>query len=365
MRIDFRTASYIPGLDGWRAISVLIVMLAHFGFKDIIPGGLGVTIFFFISGFLITTLLVKERNDRGAVSIKDFYIRRFLRLMPELFFMLVLTGIYRYAFNEFPSTAEIVAVLTYTTNYFVFWVDNFSNSNFHLSWSVLWSLAVEEHYYILYPLIFSAWLLNGKRQLTFILSILLFGLIYRIILVYTGAAHIDSAHPYTYVASEARFDSIAYGAALAFAMQRPLQITNKAAFATAIAGGGLILLSLLLRNPEFRETARYSVQGIGLFLIFAALYNATVWDWAIRILELAPIKRLGVLSYACYLWHMEYMYLMERLAGFGRDDVTGIRQIAFVLGGVVFAVVIAEISYRLVARPFQRLRGRFGSHKTA
>jgi len=366
MRLDFKKISYIPGLDGWRALSVMLVMLAHFGFNEVVPGGLGVTIFFFISGFLITTLLIKERNTAGSVSIRDFYIRRFLRLMPELVAMLLITGIYRSAMGDYQSLAEVAAALTYTTNYFIFWVDNFSAGALHPSWPVLWSLSVEEHYYILYPLVFSLFLTTSRRQVIFVVGVALFCLVYRTILVKTGAAFIMSEYPYTYVASEARFDSIVYGVALAYAMQhRPLPISNPIAFVTAGLGGGLLLLSLLIRNPEFRETARYSVQGMGLLLVFAALYNATVWDWVIRIFEVPALKRVGVLSYAAYLWHKEYPYLVEKLAGFSRDDFHGAAKVAYIALGIAFALAVAEISYRFVAKPCQRLRRNFGSHKPA
>ena len=82
---------YIPGLDGLRAIAVLLVLIAHVGGSHIIPGGFGVTVFFFISGFLITRLLLAESDKKGGIGLKAFYIRRFLRLLPALYLMLVVT----------------------------------------------------------------------------------------------------------------------------------------------------------------------------------------------------------------------------------------------------------------------------------
>jgi len=79
---------YIPGLNGIRGISVLIVILAHMGLSNIIPGGFGVTVFFFISGFLITRLLIAENETRGRIRLKQFYMRRFIRLYPALLMLL-------------------------------------------------------------------------------------------------------------------------------------------------------------------------------------------------------------------------------------------------------------------------------------
>ncbi|MFN9937567.1 MAG: acyltransferase family protein, partial [Hyphomonadaceae bacterium] len=81
---------YMPGLDGLRAISILIVVIAHVGFENLIPGGLGVTVFFFVSGFLITRILVAEQNQHaGAINLPGFYLRRFLRLAPALLVFLL------------------------------------------------------------------------------------------------------------------------------------------------------------------------------------------------------------------------------------------------------------------------------------
>ncbi|MEL7231990.1 MAG: acyltransferase, partial [Pseudomonadota bacterium] len=82
---------YIPGLDGLRAIAVLIVLVAHFGLSHIVPGGFGVTVFFFISGFLITRLLIAESDKKGGIGLKDFYVRRFIRLIPALIGMTFVT----------------------------------------------------------------------------------------------------------------------------------------------------------------------------------------------------------------------------------------------------------------------------------
>ncbi|WP_370673461.1 acyltransferase family protein [Pleomorphomonas sp. PLEO] len=357
MRVNFQDVKYIPGLDGFRAIAVLLVLVAHFGYDRIVPGGLGVTIFFFISGFLITSLLLSERNKFGSISIRNFYIRRFLRLLPELTGLVVVSGFYRALLGHPLGIGEIVAAFTYTTNYFVFWLENHGGA-FSLAWPQLWSLSVEEHYYITFPAIFAFLLTSSARARVFFASVFILGLAYRLFLVLGGHVDVLAQHPYTYLASEARFDSIAYGAALAFLCQRAWELSRGKGMAVGLAGGLLLLLTLLVRGDVFRETIRYSIQGVALLLVFTAIYRSAAWDWTMSILESSLFRRLGVLSYGAYLWHFEYLFL----SGYVFGDVpptSGAERLIFLACGLVFSFGAAELSYRFIAQPMQTLRHHF------
>ncbi len=357
MRVNFQDVKYIPGLDGFRAIAVLLVLVAHFGYDHIVPGGLGVTIFFFISGFLITSLLLAERNRFGSISIRNFYIRRFLRLLPELVALIVVSGFYRALLGHPLGVGEILAALTYTTNYFVFWLEHYQIAS-SLAWPQLWSLSVEEHYYITFPAIFAFLLVSPGKVKAFFASVLVLGLAYRLFLVFGGYVDLAAQHPYTYLASEARFDSIAYGAGFAFLCQRTWELSRGRGLAVGVAGGLLLLLTLLVRGDAFRETIRYSVQGVALLLVFTALYRSTAWDWTMSILESPPFRRLGVLSYGAYLWHFEYLFLSGYVFG-DAPPVSGAGRLLFLACGLVFSFGAAELSYRCIAQPMQALRHRF------
>ncbi len=363
MRVNFQDVKYIPGLDGFRAIAVLLVLVAHFGYDHIVPGGLGVTIFFFISGFLITSLLLAERNRFGQISIRNFYIRRFLRLLPELAGLVIVSGFYRALLGHPLGVGEIVAAFTYTTNYFVFWLENHGGS-FSLAWPQLWSLSVEEHYYITYPAMFAFWLVSPWKVRTFFASVFAFGLTYRLFLVFGGYADVSAQHPYTYLASEARFDSIAYGAALAFLCQRAWELPRGKGLAVGMAGGLLLLMTLAVRNDVFRETVRYSIQGVALLLVFMAIYRSAAWDWTMSILEAPLMRRLGVLSYGAYLWHFEYLFLASYVFGDEPPATAGSR-LLYLVCGLVFSFVVAELSYRCIARPMLTLRHRFSMRSTS
>lgn len=363
MRVNFQDVKYIPGLDGFRAIAVLLVLVAHFGYDHIVPGGLGVTIFFFISGFLITSLLLVERNRFGSISIRNFYIRRFLRLLPELVGLIVVSGFYRALLGHPLGLGEIVAALTYATNYFVFWLENTGDA-FSLAWPQLWSLSVEEHYYITFPAIFAFLLVSPGRVKAFFGAVFVLGLAYRLVLVLGGYADVTAQHPYTYLASEARFDSIAYGAALAFLCQRAWELSRGRGLAVGLSGGLLLLMTLLVRGDVFRETVRYSIQGVALLLVFSAIYRSAAWDWTMSILESPLVKRLGVLSYGAYLWHFEYLFLSSYVFG---DQVpsSGSGRLAFLAGGLVFSFGAAHLSYRYIAQPMLALRHRFSMRGTS
>ena len=132
---------YIPGLDGIRAIAVLIVIIAHFGLTNLIPGGFGVTVFFFISGFLITRLLLAEARTKGKIHLKDFYIRRIVRLYPALIFMVVgSTALYLGLGQGGPKPLEFTAALGYFTNIYQVAVRAGGELPF-MPWTHLWSLA--------------------------------------------------------------------------------------------------------------------------------------------------------------------------------------------------------------------------------
>ena len=141
---------YLAGLDGLRAISITLVIVGHLGFGSFVPGGLGVTIFFFISGFLITRLLFAERERNGRLDLWRFYARRSLRLLPEMAVLLaMLAFVIGPALGQSVLPMQAVAALTYWTNYYVI---SGADACAHCAVTGhLWSLAVEEHFYLLMP----------------------------------------------------------------------------------------------------------------------------------------------------------------------------------------------------------------------
>ncbi len=170
-------------LDGLRAVSILLVLVSHAWLGHIVPGGLGVTIFFFISGFIITRLMISEWDKTGTISIKKFYIRRFFRLMPALIVFVVLSLITMQLADVNWTWIELSSVFFYFANYFGIFV-GFSGEVLPPHLSITWSLAVEEHFYMIFPVFFLAVIAVPKRFYRIAICLLIGVLLWRIYLVY-------------------------------------------------------------------------------------------------------------------------------------------------------------------------------------
>ncbi|MBP1860669.1 acyltransferase family protein [Rhizobium herbae] len=363
MAYNFRDIKYIPGLDGIRFFAVSIVLVSHFGFGKWVPGGFGVTIFFFLSGFLITTLLIQESLKKGSISIGHFYIRRFLRLGPEMIVLLIGSTIISRSMGLSPSFGDIAAALTYTTNYYILYLQSVAPDGIaHVWWPHLWSLAVEEHYYLTFPLIFG--LIFGRPKFLFLFFLVSLSgcLAWRYFVIVSEISGSDWQHAYGYLASEARLDSIAYGALFAFVAQRPQWLSSSASGAALAAGLILLLACLLVRDEFFRETLRYSLQGIGIFLVFSHLYLARNPSWLNRISNFGPLRIGGVLSYGAYLWHMEFLRVTYHIFNITPAALPIHQRVPFAIAGFACAFGVAWLSYRYVAKPVLRFRANFGSH---
>jgi peptidoglycan/LPS O-acetylase OafA/YrhL len=310
----------IPSLDGIRAISVLLVVLAHSGFGTIVPGGLGVTIFFFLSGYLITTLLLVESERFGNIAISSFYARRIFRLAPPLLITLAIAYSLTYS-GLLPGhiTLEgLTAQILYFANYFVIFFDPNANK-MPSGTAILWSLAVEEHFYIFFPLFMTVFMRKALRPLTigsvFIITCAVI-LTWRIYLVQLPEFFTDR----TYLASDTRIDSIIYGCLMAILLN-PLRASQSSKnmsllqWSLFLIGIGFLLFSLIYRNPVFRETFRYALQGIALLPIF---YFAIVFhdNTIFRYLNSAWAIRIGTYSYAIYLIHQVILFAISKNAPF-------------------------------------------------
>lgn len=298
----------IPSLDGIRAISVLVVVVSHSGFGTVVPGGLGVTIFFFLSGYLITTLILAEERRSGRLNVTSFYARRIFRLFPPLLITLAIAYALVHAglLGGSATIEGFTAQLLYFANYYSIFVDP-SDRLTPKGTGVLWSLAVEEHYYIIYPLIMYLCLSCGLRVKTFVIGMIAVCaavLCWRIYLTYpTPISNLR-----TYYASDTRIDSIVYGCLLAIAIN-PLNDQPKTQcrmtakqWGLFAAAFGVLFCTLMFRGETFRETFRYSIQGIALMPIFyfAIKFHANP---IFRVLNVALVTKIGVWSYGIYLIH--------------------------------------------------------------
>lgn len=337
----------IPSLDGWRTVAIALVFFSHAGLHDLVPGGFGVTVFFFLSGYLITTLMILEKEKTGRISIPKFYLRRFFRLFPPLIFVLVAANaLCAFGFIGGRATLQgFLAQLLYMANYLIVYFP--AGELAPMGTGVFWSLSIEEHFYIVFP-----WLVWGVRRASrvgyVLLATCLILLLWRLVLV--NLFHAQQVR--TYYATDTRFDSIAYGCLLAI-FKNPLKEKNR----NQIGVEGYVILgvsvsalmaSFLIRNAVFRETFRYSMQGIALLPVF---YYSILFprNWLFKILNLGPVRYLGEISYSFYLVH----HIV--LGKIGREDHPTALQVA--MSGVC-ALILAMAMHVLIEKPAKRLRER-------
>lgn len=350
---------HVPGLDTLRTLSVAIVMASHVLTFVRVPGDVGVTVFFFISGFLITSLLLREAAQSDTVNIPAFYVRRYVRLMPELFAYIVAASTVIAMTSPKLNLLDIAGSLLYFYNY----VKAFRGDIHYVAGTFehLWSLSVEEHFYLAFPLLVAAF----RKRLRVLTGILI------ALLVITPAwrlvYYLQAPDPHAvYYTSDCRFDSIAYGCVVAILFNSGLAVDywTRAGRPTLVAFGGALALlagSFLLPNAA-GYMFKFSVQGLALSLVFVAIYAGKADSIALRLLRFRSAAALGKYTYGIYLWHP---LLISCLAFAGvRAQGAGVGyQVAILIAISLAATLAAWASFTFVLSPFSKLRRRFGSHQ--
>ncbi|MDA1230502.1 MAG: acyltransferase [Planctomycetota bacterium] len=302
---------HIPSLDGVRAVAVMMVFLSHAGLGHIVPGGFGVTVFFFLSGYLITSLLREEFRKHDSINLKNFYFRRVIRIWPPLYLTLAIVAALCWlgAFGlRSPESRPLLYQLLHLGNYYQI----FGHQTGMPGTGILWSLAVEEHFYLVWPLLFVA--LYGRlsrAQFSMLLvGICLTVLAWRCVLVWRWSAN----EWRTYLATDTRIDSILFGCILAIWRNPNLDDIKKHRVCVMLLLVALSSLTLLatfaIRSSDFRETFRYSIQGLALMpLLYVAVNRAN--ESFFRWLNHPALRLVGVLSYSIYLSHFFVLHLLS------------------------------------------------------
>lgn len=343
--------TYQAHLDGLRAISILLVAVGHAGFGHILPGGLGVTVFFFISGFLITSLLLKEREQTNNIDLKGFYLRRFWRLTPPVVLHVVLSLLMLYAINGSVKWIEPASVFFYFANYYKIFEHYAMTGAQYSPFDIYWSLAVEEHFYLFFtPLL----VFIRSRRAVLVLTLLLLLIPLSIRVGVTAVFDPVFAEEYTYRATDARLDSIAYGCLLA--LMGAARFSGPKAMLLFVLGLCGLLGSLLYRDEYFRQVTRYSVQGVSLLLVCGPLIFSNQLDWARKILSNPALVYIGKLSYSLYLYH--WLALIWVYTFVGAQPVNLQWQGAYWL----LTLGLSMLSYYAIERPSVSLRRKFGSN---
>jgi peptidoglycan/LPS O-acetylase OafA/YrhL len=347
---------YQPALDGLRAVSVLLVLGLHASYGHFPGGWLGVNVFFVLSGFLITSILLDEHARTGALSIKRFYYRRALRLLPALCVALALTGLLWWACG-WPGSYSFgaLASLFYYSN----WIKALGRGVELGAFGHMWSLSVEEQFYLVWPLMIIP--LARRLPQAKVLGAVLAGLVLalalgRSALWYAGSPLAD------YNSTLARADALILGAAIAalFRDERFVTLARSPAGQTAAWLGMLITLVSAGLFDEYRPWL-YTYGGLTLFSLAAAAMIASAaaaehGPFA-RVLQRSPLVWIGKRSYGLYLYHFALFQALEVLRAPGLANFAWVTAVRF---AVTFAVAAASFAW--VEQRFLRMKATLAPH---
>lgn len=341
-------AKHLSGLDGLRAIAVLIVIAFHYGMLPFGPDGAhGVLIFFVLSGFLITWLLLKEYDESGEISLRDFYMRRARRILPAFFVSSVLAiGIWLACGNTI-RWQEVLSAAAFVSNYYYI----FSHQDTGKVLGITWSLAVEEQFYVLWPLLLMA--LVKKRR---VLVLLLCGII-GTVWVYRGVLWfgLHDSWEHLLYGFDTRLDHLMVGCLGAILLRYKMlqafwkRVVTPGAMLAVMA---LFMGCMALDNRfglDFRFSLGFMVEPL-LVMVFMAqaigLASSPLASW----LNLRPAQFVGKLSYSLYLYHGPALVLTMGLLPYSRLRIT----MPF---AAVFLLSLALASFHYVEEPCRQ--GRF------
>ena len=374
---------YLPGLDGLRAIAVIGVMIYH-AHHDWLPGGfLGVEVFFVISGYLITLLLMGERERNGHVDLRQFWARRFRRLLPALYLMMVFVAVYIAAFYPVAreqTRGDFLAGIFYISNWYEIFVgQGYGASEAFVPLRHLWSLAVEEQFYLVWPLVMIAVLRRSRSRLPAI-GLKLIGVSVFIAIVvgflyvpgvvasscgteftrgtWTIFGRCIAVNDMLYLGSFSRAGGLMLGAGFAM-LWRPVAIMrgplrDKGRRLDLLAALGLVVIVFFMLTMYLQERGVYNpwLYRGGFFLTGVAtllLIAATTHQGAVtgKLLGHPALVWVGTRSYGLYLYHWPVFQMIRKQANIQLS-------IPQIILGVLITVPITEASYRFIETPIRK-----------
>jgi peptidoglycan/LPS O-acetylase OafA/YrhL len=348
---------YMAGLDGLRALAVLAVIAYHLNLS-FAPGGLlGVGVFFVLSGYLITDILLSEWRRSGRIDLKDFWLRRARRLLPGLFFMLVIVTAWVTLFDQSllsKMREDVLAAVLYVSNWWLIFhhVSYFASFGPPSPLGHLWSLAVEEQFYLVWPLLLILGLRKMPRRGPLVgLSLLLAAAsAFAMALIYQPGT--DPSR--VYYGTDTRAFALLIGAALAFVWpSRKLSSTISlwARLTLDLVGliGLFVILYMIWQTNEYEDFLYQG--GLVVVSVATAMLVATLAHPASllgKVLAWAPLRWIGVRSYGIYLWHYPVIVLTSPTVNTSEINVTrAVLQ-------VVASIGLAALSWRVLEDPIRR-----------
>ncbi len=358
---SFGEMGYLPGLDGLRAVAIIGVLLYHAGI-DWMPGGfLGVDVFFVISGFLITSLILEEYDRSGRVNFTKFYLGRARRLLPAVAVLLIAVGlavliVYQDALSAFREDA--LATVFYVNNWWYIFVDQsyFESVGRPPLLKHLWSLSVEEQFYLIWPAFALLLMRSGGRPLVRRLALVLAiaSTVWMAVLSIRNGYPVDADPSRAYFGTDSHSMGLLVGAALA-TMWRPGRLSTQVPRGAQLIITGIGVASLAAVISFYLFVGEFTPWLYrGGFLALAFFTTALIAAVTHPASFLGPALGTGVLryigrrSYGIYLWHWP-IFMVTRPG----IDVEWSEPVTFIVR-IALTLVIAELSYRLVEMPIRR-----------
>ena len=349
---------YITGLDGIRAIAVIMVLAYHLKLALFKSGFLGVTVFFVLSGYLITGILISEVEEEGTIDLKNFWLRRIRRLVPAVMSMAVVIIFVSAVVNRVIFTKGCKDFLTSVLGFNNWWqifnkVSYFEAAGVPSPFTHCWSLAIETQFYLIYPLfllgIYKLAKSRGegraKRGLLFAGVTLLLALISVILMIALFNPQQDASR--VYYGTDTRAFSLLFGALLAILWEYRM-VPRRLSASVHMVLGSVSFAVLLVMTITINGSSNFWYRGgqfVGTILTVLMVYAVSGRKtWLSRFLSNPVLKWIGDRSYSIYLWHYPIILLISK----------GIKASWWItLIEIVLSVVLAEISYRFIETPIR------------
>ena len=349
---------YITGLDGIRAIAVIMVLAYHLKLALFKSGFLGVTVFFVLSGYLITGILISEVEEEGTIDLKNFWLRRIRRLVPAVMSMAVVIIFVSAVVNRVIFTKGCKDFLASVLGFNNWWqifnkVSYFEAAGVPSPFTHCWSLAIETQFYLIYPLILlgiyklakSGGEGRAKRGLLFAGVTLLLALISVILMIVLFDPQQDASR--VYYGTDTRAFSLLFGALLAILWEYRM-VPRRLSASVNMVLGSVSFAVLLVMTIAINGSSNFWYRGgqfVGTILTVLMVYAVSGRKtWLSRFLSNPVLKWIGDRSYSIYLWHYPIILLISK----------GIKASWWItLIEIVLSVVLAELSYRFIETPIR------------
>ena len=360
----YLSTKYFPSLDGLRAISILAVVWYHAPELRLVwrTGFLGVHLFFVISGFLITTLLLREKSEFGKISLKKFYIRRTLRIFPAYYLTLGLFLVACLTTQELRGEPfaiylhNLPSFLTYTSNWFVYpggWAPGGPSAR--VIFVAAWSLATEEQFYLFWPWIVAL----TKRWYTPVIVMLVLIAANEIVKLYAGYSFFLTGYPLPVLIINSVSTAICFGCLAAYTLhrKRSFDVAWRVLGQRWSAPFFMAIMLLVCTIPNDAILHVFRMFYICVAMMLAVMACSIRGDHALVPLLTNRVARyIGMISYGMYLYHPFGINITDRFFAFSKQ--WPLLQFFFVAGSTI---VLASFSYWIYERFFLRLKARFSA----